>query len=52
MSGYSEILAGILKPFTPDLYRSPKSPDARLAETLKDIFRVNLPSIATYLFLS
>lgn len=50
MSGYSEINAGVLKPFMPDLRRSAKSPSARLDETLKDVFGLNLPSIAVYLF--
>lgn len=50
-SGYSEINAGVLTPFMPDLRRSAKSPSARLDETLKDIFGLNLPSIAIYLFL-
>lgn len=51
MSEYSEINAGVLKAFMLDLRRSPKSPNARLDETLKDIFGLNLPSIAIYLFL-
>lgn len=51
MSGYSEINAGVLKPFMPDLRRSHKSPNTKLDEKLKGIFGLNLPSIAIYLFL-